>query len=69
MEDVIERPLTVRTAQLLVERELSVPFPRATLYRMLRDGRIDSIRLGNRILIPRPALQEFVQRCRDGERY
>ena len=69
MDDVRERPLDVPHARALVERELAVNFPKCTLYRMIRDGRIDSMRLGNRILIPAAALREFLQRCLDGERY
>ncbi len=42
---------------------------RTTVYRMLDDGRIDCVRIGARILIPTKALEEFLNRCKRGERY
>lgn len=43
--------------------------PRASLYRLIQDGRLDHQRLGQRILIPEQALWEFLERCQRGERY
>lgn len=42
---------------------------KVTFYRWLRNGRVYSIRLGQRIFIPRAALDDLVTRCLDGERY
>ena len=36
---------------------------RATFYRWVACGMIRSIRLGSRIFIPRPAIEEAIQRC------
>ena len=38
---------------------------RATFYRWVACGMIRSIRLGSRIFIPRPAIEEAIQRCFD----
>ena len=38
---------------------------RSTFYRWVGSGKIPSIRLGTRIFISRPALDEFVQKCFD----
>ncbi len=40
---------------------------RATFYRWISNGTIGSIRLGSRILIPWPALEELVRRCFEGD--
>jgi hypothetical protein len=42
---------------------------KVTFYRWLRNGRVYSIRLGQRIFIPQPALDELITKCLDGERY
>lgn len=36
---------------------------RTTFYRWVGSGRVPSIRLGSRIFIPRPALEEVIQKC------
>ncbi len=40
-----------------------------TFYRWLRNGRIYSIRLGQRIFIPQPALEDAIKQCLAGERF
>jgi hypothetical protein len=41
---------------------------RATFYRWLNSGRVFSIRVGFRIFIPWPALDEFIQHCLEPDR-
>jgi len=41
---------------------------RSTFYRWLSSGRIYSIRLGFRILVPWPALETAIKQCLSGER-
>ena len=40
---------------------------KATFYRWVNSGKVPSIRLGARILIPWPALEELIQKCFEGE--
>jgi hypothetical protein len=40
---------------------------KTTFYRWVSSGRISSIRLGARIFIPWPVLQEFIRQCFKGE--
>ena len=40
-----------------------------TFYRWLRNGRIYSIRLGQRIFIPQHALEDAIKQCLAGERF
>jgi hypothetical protein len=39
-----------------------------TFYRWINSGRVGTIRIGSRFLIPLPMLEEVIQRCLDGER-
>ncbi len=41
---------------------------RSTFYRWLRTGKVYSIRLGFRIFIPWPALDDVIKQCKAGER-
>jgi hypothetical protein len=41
----------------------------ATFYRWLRNGKVYSIRLGQRIFIPREALDDLIKNCLNGERF
>ncbi len=41
----------------------------STFYRWLRNGRIHSIRVGFRTYVPRGALDDFIARCLEGERF
>ena len=40
-----------------------------TFYRWVRNGRVYSIRLGQRIFIPQPALEDLIRQCLIGEKY
>lgn len=40
---------------------------RATFYRWISNGTVDSIRVGSRILIPWPALEKLIRRCFEGD--
>ena len=40
---------------------------RKTFYRWLENGSIYSLRLGYRIYVPQPALDDFVRKCLQGE--
>ena len=40
-----------------------------TFYRWLRNGRIYSIRMGQRIFIPLPALEDAIKQCLAGEKF
>ncbi|HET7841045.1 MAG TPA: hypothetical protein VFM21_05540 [Terriglobia bacterium] len=42
---------------------------KATFYRWLRDGRVYSIRLGQRIFIPQTALDDLIKTCLAGEKF
>jgi hypothetical protein len=42
---------------------------KVTFYRWLRNGKVYSIRLGQRIFIPQAALDDLVTKCLDGEKY
>ncbi len=65
----IPSALSVGSFRRVVEINLKSPFPRATCYRMIEDGRIRAHRIGTRIIIPHIELESFLKRCRDGERY
>ncbi len=41
---------------------------RATFYRWVNSGKVYSIRLGFRIFIPLPALDDLIKQCEAGER-
>lgn len=40
-----------------------------TFYRWVRNGRVFSIRLGQRIFIPLPEVEDLIKRCLDGDPY
>lgn len=40
-----------------------------TFYRWVRNGKVFSIRLGQRIFIPREALDDLIKLCLNGERF
>ncbi len=42
---------------------------RGLAYEMVRTGRLPSIRLGRRLLVPRPALERMLGTLRPGEGY
>jgi hypothetical protein len=42
---------------------------RVTFYRWVRNGKVFSIRLGERIFVPEAALEEVIRQCLSGERF
>lgn len=42
---------------------------KATFYRWLRNGRVYSIRLGQRIFVPQTALDDLIKTCLSGEKF
>lgn len=61
--------LTPAQARRHLETILRQRIPRSTFYHLVEDGRIESIRIGSKILIPRHAVEAFRERCERGERY
>ena len=60
--------LTVNSAWRLLCRRTGGTISRTTFYRWINSGRVAVVRVGFRLLIPLPMLEEVVQRCLDGER-
>jgi hypothetical protein len=42
---------------------------RTTFYRWLSSGKVYSIRLGYRLFVPYPVVEELIKQCLAGERY
>lgn len=61
--------LSPRRAREIASKALGVRIPRSTIYRLIEDGRIESERIGTKILIDLKALEHFINRCKQGERY
>ena len=57
------------SAWRLLRRRTGGAVSRATFYRWLNSGKVYSIRLGFRIYVPWPALEEFIKQCLAGERF
>lgn len=57
--------LIPQTALRILCQRTGGTISRTTFYRWVGSGRIPSIRLGSRIFIPRPALDELIQKCFD----
>jgi hypothetical protein len=60
--------LTVNNAWRLLCRRTGGTISRTTFYRWINSGRVGVVRVGFRLLIPLPMLEEVIQRCLDGER-
>jgi hypothetical protein len=60
--------LTVNNAWRLLCRRTGGNISRTTFYRWINSGRVGVVRVGFRLLIPLPMLEEVIQRCLDGER-
>lgn len=58
--------LSIQSAWRILRRRTGGNISRATFYRWVSSGRLSSIRLGFRIYVPWPALDEFIQRCLRG---
>lgn len=60
--------LSPRAAWRILRQQTGADMCVGTIYRWLASGRLFSIRLGYRIYIPRPALEEVIRKCLAGER-
>jgi excisionase family DNA binding protein len=61
--------LTTEAARRHCAEALGVNIPRSSFYRLIEDGRITAFRIGCKIIIPKEALDDFLKRCYNGERY
>ena len=62
-------PLLTPTAALrILCRRTGARVSLTTLYRWINSGRVGVVRMGYRILIPLPWLEDIIKRCLDGER-
>ncbi|MBI4167088.1 MAG: helix-turn-helix domain-containing protein [Acidobacteria bacterium] len=57
--------LIPQTALRILCQRTGGTISRSTFYRWVECGKIPSIRLGARIFIPRPALDNLIQKCFD----
>lgn len=57
------RMLVPQNALRILRRRTGGTVSRATFYRWIRSGKVESIRLGSRILIPWPALENLIRKC------
>ena len=60
--------LVPQNALRILRRRTGGNVSKATFYRWVNSGKVPSIRLGARILIPWPALEELIRKCFEGER-
>ncbi|MGH9432585.1 MAG: helix-turn-helix domain-containing protein [Terriglobia bacterium] len=49
-------------------RRTGIPVSRATFYRWLSNGKLYSVRLGQKIYIPVASLDEVIRQCRAGDK-
>jgi excisionase family DNA binding protein len=49
-------------------RRTGIPVSRATFYRWLSNGKLYSVRLGQKIYIPVATLDEVIRQCRHGDK-
>ena len=49
-------------------RRTGIPISRATFYRWLSNGKVYSVRLGQKIYIPVSVLDELIRQCRAGDK-
>ena len=63
--DAAERPqmLMAQAALRMLCHRTGGNISKTTFYRWVECGRIPSVRLGKKILIPRKALEELIQKC------
>jgi excisionase family DNA binding protein len=59
--------LSTHSAWRILRRRTGGNVSRATFYRWLESGKLSSVRLGFRIYIPLPALDDFIRRSLRGE--
>jgi hypothetical protein len=60
--------LTPTHAWRLLCRRTGSSISRTSFYRMINSGRVGAVRVGYRILVPLPMLEEVIQECLDGKR-
>jgi hypothetical protein len=65
---LIAEMFSPRTAWRIVRSRTGSPLSKASFYRWIRSGKVYSVRLGYRIYVPRPALEDVIRRCLEGER-
>ena len=63
-------PRSVRGVLTVSEARAEAPFPvsEATIYRWLRDGMIEGVRIGGRVFIRDSAWETFLEECGLGEK-
>lgn len=61
--------LTPTDAWRILCRRTGGSVSRPTFYRWLSCGRVYSVRMGFRIFVPLPALEDLIKQCLAGERY
>ena len=57
------RMLVPQTARRILCHRTGGTISRATFYRWVSSGKVPSIRLGTRIFIPWPAVDELIRKC------
>jgi hypothetical protein len=60
--------LTPSHAWRLFCRRTGSNVSRTSFYRWINSGRVGAVRVGYRILVPLPMLEEVIQECLDGKR-
>lgn len=59
--------LSAPNAWRILRRRTGGHVSRSTFYRWLENGKVYSLRLGSRMYVPWPALQEVIGRCLNGQ--
>jgi len=60
--------LTPTHAWRMLCRRTGGKISRTTFYRWINTGRVGTVRVGFRFLVPLPMLEDVIQKCLDGER-
>jgi len=60
--------LTPTHAWRLLCRRTGGKISRTTFYRWINSGRVGTVRVGFRFLVPLPLLEEVIQKCLEGDR-
>lgn len=64
-----ETMLAPANALRILRRATGGTIGKSTFYRWLSSGKVYSVRLGYRIFIPFPALEDLIRQCKAGERF
>ena len=64
-----ETMLAPANALRILRRATGGTISKSTFYRWLSCGKVYSVRLGYRIFIPFPALEDLIRQCKAGERF